>query len=233
VLVVLGGSIYSAVFLSGLVFAPVAYGAALVPGLQPVVVLLLSATLLGERLTARKLFGSAVCLVGLVVLMSATSVELRPGYQIGIALFVLSAAMWGSYAVALKVWSVDPYDALATTAPLSALAFLPIYFAVRGASPIVVAPLDATLLQLVYQGAFVGLAAVFLYALAVKISGSSAVASLSPAMPVVAVLIGRWFIGERPTVLQGAGVTIVSFGLLVGALMSRSEPTEATRVPRK
>lgn len=221
VLVVLGGSIYSAVFLSGLVFAPVAYGAAIVPGLQPIVVLSLSAFLLRERIAGRKLIGPVMCLVGLATIMMASGSALQPGFLIGILLFALSAVLWGSYAVALKVWSVEPSEALATTAPISALVFLPPYLAVRGIGPISDAPISASLLQLIYQGAFVGLASVFFYALAVKISGSITVSSLSPAMPVIAVLIGWWFIGERPTETQAVGIVIVSAGLLVGALLSR------------
>jgi drug/metabolite transporter (DMT)-like permease len=194
-LVVLGGSVYSAVFLSGLVFAPVAFGAALVPGLQPIAVLILSSVLFSEQVTPRKLAGPAVCLVGMMVMMIASSAVMKPGYSIGIALFVSAAAMWGAYAVALKAWSVEPMEALAMTAPLSALVFLPVYMSIRGLAPILDAPLSASLLQVAYQGVLVGIAAVFLYASAVKISGSIAVSSLSPAMPVLAIMIGWWLLG--------------------------------------
>lgn len=222
-LFVLGGAPYSCVFLGALVFAPVAYGAALVPGLQPLAVIALSSVLLAQRPALPNRVGALVCLFGLLLVLLdqqhlATASGSDPKVLLGIGLFVLSAALWGGYAVALKAWAVEPREVMATTAPLSALLYLPPYLLWRGAEPIATATAGALLVQIVYQGALVGVAALVLYAWAVKAAGSAAIAALAPAMPVMAALIGLAVLGEVPSALQWAGLAIVTAGLLAGAV---------------
>lgn len=222
-LFVLGGAPYSCVFLGELVFAPVAYGAALVPGLQPLAVIGLSSVLLAQRPALPNLVGALVCLGGLLLVLLdqqrlAAASGAGPDVLVGIGLFVLAAALWGGYAVALKAWQVEPREVLATTAPLSALLYLPPYLLWRGAEPVATAPLGALLLQIAYQGTLVGVAALVLYAWAVKTAGSAAVSALAPAMPVLAALISLAFLGEEPSTLQWMGLAIVTAGLLAGAV---------------
>ncbi|MFO1037869.1 MAG: EamA family transporter [Geminicoccaceae bacterium] len=220
---VLGGAPYSCVFLGALVFAPVAYGAVLVPGLQPLAVIGILALLLGQRPALPNLIAALVCLGGLLlVLVDQQSASLLgragPGLLLGVGLFVLAAFLWGGYAVALKAWSVEPREVLAIMAPLSALLYLPPYLLWRGIEPLVVAPPGAVLMQAAYQGVLVGVAALVLYAWAVKEAGSAAVAALAPAMPVMATLIALAFLGEAPGALQWAGLGVVTAGLLAGAV---------------
>ncbi|MEL7050102.1 MAG: DMT family transporter, partial [Pseudomonadota bacterium] len=111
-LLVLQGAVYSFVFLAGLVFAPVAYGAALVPGLQPFVVMAWSFAVLGERPGSARLIGLVVCLLGCGTIIFGNLVALTSDVVFGISLFLLSALMWGSYTFLLRQWSVKPLDAL-------------------------------------------------------------------------------------------------------------------------
>lgn len=222
VIFVLGGAPYSTVFLGALVFAPIAYGAALVPGLQPLVVIIVSAFWLAQRPSMHSLIGTSLCLGGLLLVLldhgHGANVQADIALPIGIGLFVLSSIMWGCYAVALKAWSVQPRELLAITIPLSAILYLPFYFTWRGIEPITSAPAFAVLVQLVYQGVFVGVLAMVLYAWAVAQVGSTAVAALAPFMPVMAALIGLVLLDEVPGSLQWIGLGIVSVGLLFGTI---------------
>lgn len=222
-LFVLGGAPYSAIFLGALVFAPVAYGATLVPGLQPLAVIGIAGLWLSQRPARPNLLGALICFGGLLLILldqqrAASATSTGGSLLIGIGLFVLSATLWGGYAVALKAWDVEPREVLATTAPLSALLYVPLYLLWRGVEPVVSAPAYAVLLQVAYQGVLVGIAALVLYAWAVKTAGSAAVAALAPAMPVVAALISLLFLGEAPSALQWAGLVVVTAGLLAGAI---------------
>lgn len=219
-LFVLGGAPYSAIFLGGIVFAPVACGAALVPGLQPLAVLAVGAVLLGQRAPGPALSGSLVCLVGLgLVLWGAPERPAESGAMaVGIGLFAAAALLWGGYAVALKSWALRPVEVLATTAPMSALLYVPFYLGWRGVGPIASSPWGAVALQVVYQGVLVGVAALVLYAWAVRAAGSTAVAALSPAMPVIAALIGLVFLGEAPSTVQWVGLVVVTAGLAVSGV---------------
>ncbi|HWL72109.1 MAG TPA: DMT family transporter [Geminicoccus sp.] len=217
-LFVLNGAPYSAVFLGGLVFAPVAYGAALVPGLQPVAVMVVALLWRGQRPALPNVLGAAICLGGVLVMLLDRQVTGSTDLPIGIGLFLLASAMWGTYTVALKTWAIEPREALATNAPLSALLYLPVYLLWQGPEAVLAAPASAVLLQAVYQGVLVGLVALILFTVAVKTAGSAAVAALAPAIPVLATLIGWAVLGERPNGSQWAGLVIVTIGLLVGTL---------------
>lgn len=220
VLFVLGGAPYSAVFLGGLALAPVATGAALVPGLQPLAAMGVAAVWLAQRPAPPNVAGALICLGGLLLMLLDQQASGGPGLPLGVGLFVLAAKLWGSYAVALKAWRIEPLEVLATTAPLSALLFIPPYLLWRGTGPILSAGPGAILLQVTYQGVLVGVAALVLYAWAVKTAGSAAVAGLAPAMPVMAALIGWATLGEAPSPLQWAGLGVVTAGLLTGAAWS-------------
>lgn len=213
-LLVLQGAVYSFVFLAGLVFAPVAYGAALVPGLQPFVVMAWSFVLLGEHPGSARLVGLVVCLLGCVCIIFGNMVALTAGVGFGIALFLLSALMWGSYTFLLRYWSVRPMDALLVVGVSSGLLFLPPYAILAGQS-ILVAPWDALALQVVYQGVLVGIVAVLLMPYAVGRIGSTQVAALSPSMPVLATLFALIALGENPSVTQWIGIGVVTVGLVV------------------
>lgn len=213
-LLILQGAVYSFIFLAGLVFAPVAYGAALVPGLQPFVVMGWSFFLLGERPGAARLIGLIVCLTGCGFIILGNLVELTAGVWIGIALFFLSALMWGSYTFLLRQWAVQPIDALFVVGVSSGALFLPPYFLVAGAS-ILEAPSEAIAIQAVYQGVFVGIIAVLLMPFAVGKIGSTQVAALTPSMPVLATLFALLILNEAPTSMQWVGLCVVTLGLLV------------------
>lgn len=220
-LFILGGAPYSAVFLGGLMFAPVAYGAVLVPGLQPLAVICIAGIWLRQRTPTAPLAGALVCLGGLLLVLldqQRALVSHGSNLALGAGLFVLAATLWGGYAVALKAWKVEPREVLATTAPLSALLYMPFYLLLRGAEPILSAPAGALLLQVIYQGVLVGIVALVLYAWAVKTAGSAAVAALAPAMPVMAALVGLVALGEIPSMLQWAGLAVVTAGLLTGTV---------------
>lgn len=213
-LAILNGATYSAVFLGGLTFAPVAYGAALVPGLQPFVVMLLGLLIVGTSPPRPILIGNLVCLAGLVVVFLDQSKSLRSDTFIGITLFLCAAGMWGSYAFFVKHWKVPAKTALVIIGSFSPLLFLPAYVWFRGLSLMTSDPW-AIALQIIYQGGLVGIVAVFLYPLAISILGSTQVAALSPAMPLLATLLGAFILGEMPTKLQWTSVGLVTLGLAI------------------
>ncbi len=216
-LALLNGATYSAVFLGALTFAPVAYGAALVPGLQPFVVMTLGMVLLATRPPPHVLLGNMVCLLGLAAVLADQVGGWSPSVLIGIGLFLCAAAMWGSYAFFVKLWGVDARTALIIIGTLSPILFLPPYLWFREVG-IMQADPWALGLQMVYQGGFVGIVAVFLYPFAISVLGSTKVATLSPAMPLLATLIGLALLAEFPSPLQWIGVAIVTTGLAISQL---------------
>ena len=211
---VLGGAPYSVVFLSGLQFAPVSYGAAIVPGVQPLTVLILSVWAFSETPSRWTVIGSLVCLTGLIAMILDQATTPSLGILFGVAVFLLAAVMWGGYAVAVRKWQVKPTDMLVASLPLSAVCYLPIYFAVSG-ERIFAARLETLLIQVIVQGVGVGLVASFLYAFAIQKIGSAKTSAMSPLIPTMATVMAFALLGEAPTPLQWTGVALVTAGLLL------------------
>lgn len=211
---ILGGAPYSIIFLSGFMFAPVSYGAAIVPGLQPVVVMLLSHVSLKERPNTVAVVGSGLSLLG-VIAMIVDHQQVSPGRAaIGIAIFVAAAFVWGCYAFAVRLWAVKARDVLALVLPLSALLYIPPYLAVAGLRAFN-ASAAALFLQIAFQGVILGICATFLYAYAIERLGSTRVSALSPLMPVLATLMALFLVHETPTALQWWGISLVTAGLVL------------------
>jgi drug/metabolite transporter (DMT)-like permease len=211
---VLGGAPYSVVFLSGLQFAPVSYGAAIVPGVQPIAVLILSVWAFSEKPNRWTVIGSIVCLAGLVAMILDQTTTSSLGVLFGVAIFLLAAIMWGSYAVAVRKWQVKPMDMLVASLPLSAVSYLPIYFALSGERIFAAKP-ETLLIQVIVQGIGVGLVASFLYAFAIQRIGSAKTSAMSPLIPTMATVMAFTLLGETPTTLQWTGVALVTAGLLL------------------
>ncbi len=163
------------------------------------------------------MFGNTICLLGLGAVLANQIGGWSADNAIGIALFLCAACMCGAYAFFVKLWDVNAPRALIIIGTLSPVLYLPLYIGSRGFA-IACADPWALGLQLVYQGGLVGIVAVFLYPFAISVLGSTKVATLSPAMPLLAPLIGAFLLGEIPSALQWAGGAIVTTGLAVSQL---------------
>lgn len=227
-LIGLGGALYSVVFLTGLVYAPVAYGAAIVPSVQPAAVMLLGWILQGQVVGRAALVGWAVCAAGLVLVLSGNAVAWKAGFAQGCALFILAGCMWGTYTYLLRQFQLAAFDALLLFAFGSALLFVIPYLLMRGGS-LTSAPTSAIALQIAYQGVLVGVVATVAYARAVQGLGAARVALLSPFIPVVATLISWFALGESLPPLAWTGIGLVTFGLLLGQISSAPRPNALSK----
>ena len=217
VIMSLQGAVYSVVFLSGLNYAPAIYGAALVPGLQPFVVVFLGLFVLGERVEALNIVAFLICLFGCVLMILGSDPAAVENQLLGFTLFGASPLMWGSYTFLLRSWTIEPLDALVVVGVSSGIVFLPPYFAFCGLEALE-APLIAISLQFVYQGLLVGILAALFFALAVKRMGSTEVAALTPSMPAMATIIALLWLNEVPSTPQWLGIGLISAGLVLSKI---------------
>ena len=103
-----------------------------------------------------------------------------------------------------------------------ALAYLPIYFLVCG-TRILAAPRGEVLFQAVYQGLGVAIAALALYAWAIRVLGSAAASLFMPLVPIFGVLLAIPVLGEVPTTIQRVGIVGVTVGMVLAAGVSARE----------
>ncbi len=206
----------------------VAFGVSMIPSgrasilayTMPVLSIPLSVWLLGERLTRGKLVGLVLGMAGLALLLGESYAAIGAA-PLGSLLVLGAAASWALGAVLQKKWPVDlpagPY-----TAWIMLLGGLPVFV---GAAMLE----DPRALAHIGPGAILGTAYNVLIAFAfahwawIKLATSVSVTVFSLSMliiPVVAVIAGIVFLGERPSAMEFAAL-----GLVLASL--------ATIVPRR
>lgn len=212
-LAMLAGPLFLLASASGFRFAPLAHGAVLQPAALTIGGLLLSAAVLGDRLTRWRIAGTAIIVAGLILIAGPGVLSGGVGALRGDALFALAGGMWALFAVLSRRWNVAPMAATAAVAVISAAVYSPVYLATRGVAPLLAQPLSLLAEQVVVQGVLSGIVAVFAFGRAVELLGAARAAALPALVPVVATLIGIPVTGELPGSLQVAGLVVVTLGL--------------------
>jgi drug/metabolite transporter (DMT)-like permease len=118
---------YHALYFLALRLAPPAE-AQLVSYLWPVLIVLLSALLPGERLKAHHIAGALIALAGTVTLFAGRGVTLTGDYLPGFAAALVAAFTWATYSVLSRRFADVPSDAVVgfclVTAALAAISHL-------------------------------------------------------------------------------------------------------------
>jgi drug/metabolite transporter (DMT)-like permease len=217
VLAIAAGGPYTLILYAGLALAPAGHGAVIVTGATPLVSTLLIWFGTGERPSLARLGGLPLILVGLVF-VSWPGIRGGQATWLGDLLFAADAILWGLFTVLARHWRVDPVRGTAIVWSL-ALTYLPFYFLICG-TRLLDAPRGEVLFQAVYQGLGVAIAALALYAWAIRVLGSAAASLFMPLVPIFGVLLAIPVLGEVPTTIQRVGIVGVSVGMVLAAGVS-------------
>lgn len=216
ILAIAAGAPYTLILYAGLALAPAGHGAVIITGATPVVSTLLVWFWLGDRPSARRLCGLPLIVAGLfLVSWPGLHGEHAAATWLGDLLFAVDAVLWGLFTVLARHWRVDPFRGTAVVWVL-ALTYLPIYFFVFGGR-LLAAPRAEVLFQGLYQGVGVAIAALALYAWAIRVLGASLASLVMPLVPVFGVLLAVPVLGEIPTAVQHVGILAVSVGMVLAA----------------
>lgn len=215
VLSLLAGPLFILAGASGFLFAPLSHGAVVQPAAITVAGLGLGALVLGDRLTRMRIIGASVILVGLALVAGPGAIGGGARALAGDALFALAGLMWAGFAVLSKRWGVSPIAATAVVSVLSAVIYAPLFLATRGTDVLLAQPTATLVQQIVVQGVLSGVVSVFAFGRAVELLGAPRAAAFPALVPVVAIITGVPVTGEFPTIVQAAGLVIVTLGLLV------------------
>jgi drug/metabolite transporter (DMT)-like permease len=212
VILILAGPPQSLLNYSGLTLAPLGHGAVIQPGSAALGGLLLAFLVLREPLSRARVIGVIAIVLGLIVLAGEAVTSIRGNALAGDLFFVGAGWTWAAFTICLRGWRTSGLLAAQVVGVLSLLVYVPLYAALYGFDHMVAAGLSENLLQLVAQGGFAGLLALYLFARAVTALGAGR-ASMFPALvPPITMLIGFLAIGEVPTIPQLVGLAIVVFG---------------------
>ncbi|MDQ3998174.1 MAG: DMT family transporter [Gemmatimonadota bacterium] len=212
-----GVALYYAGFNLSLTYTTASQGA-LVQSSIPAVTAILAVVWLRERLSARRMLGIGLAIVGvMLVVAGAPSDDGARAPLVGNLLMCGTVLTWGVYTMLAK--RVAGTDAIAVTAAVSVIGtvmLIPAALAEAAGAPTPAISADAWL-RIIYLGALPSAAGYLLYNRALRDLDASQVGAFTNLSPVIGAVSGVVFLGETITPLAiGGGVTA-----LVGVWMCR------------
>lgn len=215
------GPLFIGASMAGFHFAPLPHGAVLQPSTMVLTAMALSALLLHEKLRPLRLVGAAIIIFGLAMIAGPAVLQGDRLTPVGDALFMVAGALFATYSVLSKLWSVGPMHATASAAVIAGAFFLPPYFLFVGPANILALPWPMLIGQVVTHGILTGIVSLIAFGRAIQILGAAR-ASLFPALvPVATIVTGIPLVGELPNLLQTGGLLVVTAGLVVALSSSR------------
>ncbi|CAM5592015.1 EamA family transporter [Streptomyces abikoensis] len=191
--------------------------AATVGAIQPLLVALLAAGLLGERLAPRTLVAAVAGVAGVSLLVLRADARLD---GLGVAAAAGGAVVMATGVVLSKRWA-PPAPLLATTGwqlVAGGLLLLPVALFVEGPPPL--APTGANLTGYAYLAVIGSALAYALWFRGIRLLAPTEVTFLGLLSPLVATALGWLALGQELTVAQGFGAVVV-LGSLVAAQARR------------
>lgn len=223
---IVGHLLYQLAFLAGIALTSVS-NSALIFGVTPVIVALMSAFAGHERVPALRWFGAALSFAGIVFVVGRNA-SIGGETFAGDVLVFVGMLCWSIYSVAaqplLKRHSpliVTGYS-MAIGAALFVLAALPAF---RTTNWDAISPTSWSLMA---ASSLLALAfAYMVWYTAVQRIGSSRTAIYSNLTPIVAMTVAAVWLGEPITLVQLAGAALILSGLFVTRFASAPAPSEA------
>ncbi|MBH0239378.1 DMT family transporter [Methylobrevis albus] len=209
------GAPFVAFVSAGLGFAPAVQSAPIITGLMPIAVAILSALMLGERLSRGRVMGLAVVGAGIAVVMAGGLLAGGPAWR-GYGLFFMAALAWAAYSVSLKRSGLGALQAAAVVAVWSFLIVLPWGFGSL-AHALATAPVSAIAGQVVVQGLIAGVFSIVAFSLAANRLGASRASAITGFTPVAVLAAAAILLGERFEAATVAGVVITGFGVVAAS----------------
>ena len=196
-----GGLLYALVVYNGFRFAPAVHASVLMPGSLPLWTAILAALVLRDRITPLRAVG-----LGLIVL--------------GDMLFMLAAMCWASYSVLARRHGLDAVRATIAITAFAFVCYVPLYGALvlTGvvAGHIFTAPLGELLFQALFQGWGSVVISGITFTRMIQYFGPVRSTMITALVPGLSALGAVWWLGEPLFWNLGAGLALVTLGILFG-----------------
>jgi drug/metabolite transporter (DMT)-like permease len=212
VLTLLSGPPQSLLAYSGFVLVPLGHGTTIQPACAALTGLLLSAVVLGETISSRRVAGGGAIVIGLIIYGAESLTTIGGHGLLGDLLFVSAGIFWATFGILLRQWNVPAATAAVAVATLSLLLYAPVYLALYGWTELARHGLLENALQAVVQGGIAGVLAIYLFTHAVIALGAGRAATFPALVPVFGVIIGLLALGVVPSLAQLIGLLIVLIG---------------------
>ncbi|SGZ02341.1 Probable transmembrane protein [Moritella viscosa] len=211
-----GGLGYALFAFQGFETTPGSQSAVLLPGLIPVMIIVLSVVVNKQRHVWSKWFGVAVITSGIAVLFLQEFL-VQGALSIGHLSLAGAAFCWGIFSVLLSRWQITPWQATASLAIITCTIYMPIYllWLPKNISfELVSAGLwGDILLQSFYQGFMATIVQMLLYVRAVQIIGAANMGTMMAMVPVIAGVSALFVFDEPVKIGLIIAMTAVSIGV--------------------
>lgn len=209
---------YALLAYTGFAFAPAAHAGVLVNGGIPFATALIAWLFLGHKPQGRAVLALSIALAGIVMigLQSFTHIEAGSHQWVGDLCFLAAALSWAVAGLLMRRWQLKPIDTTAMMVGLSAVIYLPVY-ALFLPTHLFDVSFDAILLQGVYQGIIAATMAGIFYNHANHTIGPHKASLMLALVPGITAVAAVPLLGESLTTLAICGVTLVTFGAVLGA----------------
>ncbi|WP_426289175.1 DMT family transporter [Ensifer adhaerens] len=211
VLALLTGLPYPLIINQGLSLAPVAHAAALSPAVIVFFSFLFSRLVFKDKASGTRLAGVATVIAGLFLFVLQSGVA-DAGTLRGDLLFAVSGLMFATFAVLVRLWSVDAVTATIAVVFFSCLP-LPLLH-ILAPSGLAAASFTEIATQFVIQGFLAGALASVLYTYVIRQLGPQPASLFMPCVPVTTTAAGVVVLGEVPTLLQVVAIAVITFGMV-------------------
>ncbi len=228
ILTLFAGPPFALLMIWGLSFAPVAHGAAIVSAMIPISSAIGSRIVTGHKIPIGKILLFAAIFAGLSM-VSGFSASASPEVLFGDLLFFICGSMWGTYAVILRQWRLDPMPVTVVISMLSLL-YLPVYFLLLS-HDFGSATFGQIAFLAFYQGILASIVSLLLFSYAVKALGPQRATLGNATVPIFAALLAVPVLGELPAPIQWLGIGLVVSSVILAARMQEVAPITETKLP--
>lgn len=215
---------YNALFFYGMRYAPAVDAAMIIPTVNPIATVWLSALLLGEPVTRRRVWGLALAVLGMVLVFAGALTEAEAGSQRPLGDFLLlgAALCWSGYALTGRL-ALKKMNALELTAYSCTWGAVLLSFTALPVSPGFnqTPHPDSFWMAVAYMSLVGTVLAFFLWHRGVESMGTARASAFLYLIPMFALIFAALFLQEYPTPVQVAGMLVVLGGVY---LSGRNEP---------
>ena len=212
---VLAGPLFGLLMFTGLEWAPASHIAVFPFTAMSVMGTLMSAWVLGERLTPRKLIGIGVVIAGLVTLSGLTLASLQGRALIGDALFIAAGTLWAGFGIVMRRNRLDALQATAVISFAALCTYVPLYLWSVGVSRLLAAAPAALWTEVLIQGLIAGAGTLYSYSKMVEFLGAARAAVFPALAPGLAALLAWPVLGHVPEPIEALGLVIAVVGLII------------------
>lgn len=207
---------------TGMSFAPVADGSALIPGTLPLFVSGIAILLFKQPLSSHRIFGLGLVIVGIGTFLSHSITNPSPQLLQGHLLFLAGSAMWAVFTICARVSDLNPLVASGLVSLMSLCSLLLLTLTGVLDSHLLTIklsswPLQELLGHTLLQGVGAGLIAAFTYLHAISVLGAERTAAFGAATPAIATLLAMPIFAEQPSNTVWLALTLISLGSVIAS----------------